>query len=392
MSNKRLVRDRGFSTRAIHTGNQADPETGAVAPPIHLSSTFQQEGVGENKGYDYSRAINPTRVRLEANLAELEGGDYGFAFASGMAAINASFQCLSAGDHVIVSRNVYGGTYRLIRQVFHRLPIEFEFVDLADVSRLEPALRQNTKMVLIETPTNPMLDVVDIHGIADRIAGKPILLAVDNTFMSPYGQRPLELGADIVIHSSTKYLGGHSDVIGGAIVTSDPEIREALTMVQKSAGAVPGPFDCWLLLRSTKTLALRVQRQADNALQLAEWCEGSGKFERVIYPGLKSHQQHELAGRQQRTPDGKAIFGSIVSIDPGSVEKRDRFLSRIRLFTLAESLGGVESLISNPFVMTHGSVPREEKEAMGLTESLLRLSVGIEDVDDLIADLDQALN
>ncbi len=381
----------GFSTRAIHSGNRADEITGAVSPPIHLSSTFQQERVGVNKGYDYSRAVNPTRDRLEVNLADLEGGRRAFAFASGMAAINALLQCLKAGDHVLVSRNVYGGTHRLITQVFHRLPIQFEFVDLTDVATLDQKITDATRLIFIETPTNPLLEVLDIAAIAEKIQSRPIWLAVDNTFMSPYGQRPLELGAHIVLHSSTKFLGGHSDIIGGALITSDESIIEAVGMIQKSAGAVPSPFDCWLVLRSTKTLALRVQRQADNALAIAEWCQASDLITRTIYPGLLSHPQHELAARQQKTPDGHSIFGSILSIDLGDLERRDRFLKRIQIFTLAESLGGVESLISNPFVMTHGSIPREEKEAMGLTESLVRLSVGIEDLDDLIADLDQAL-
>ncbi|NOZ73785.1 MAG: PLP-dependent transferase [FCB group bacterium] len=388
------IRDKttGFATRAIHIGNRSDLETGAVTPPIHLSSTFEQEGVGVNKGYDYSRAVNPTRDRLERNLAELEGGQRAFAFSSGMAAINALLQCLRAGDHVIVSRNVYGGTHRLITQVFHRLPITFDFLDLSDLGILDSHLRDTTRLVMIETPTNPLLEVLDIAAIAERTRSRNLWLAVDNTFMSPYGQRPLEWGADIVIQSSTKLLGGHSDVIGGALITSDEELIEKIGMIQKSAGAIPSPFDCWLLLRSTKTLALRVQRQADNALHIARWCQQSGKITRTIYPGLDSHPQFELASRQQRTPEGNPVYGSVLSVDLGSVKQRDRFLSRIGIFTLAESLGGVESLISNPFVMTHGSIPREEKEAMGLTESLVRLSVGIEDIRDLIEDLEQALN
>ncbi|RMF08340.1 MAG: PLP-dependent transferase [Candidatus Neomarinimicrobiota bacterium] len=381
----------GFATRAVHSGNDPDPATGAVSPPIHLTSTFRQEGVDRHLGYDYSRAVNPTRSRWEANLADLEGGARAFAFSSGMAAITALFQCLNAGDHVVVGHNVYGGTHRLIHHVFHRLPLEFTFVDCSDEDHLRQALQANTRLLFLETPTNPLLEVVDIRGIQALVDGRDIWMAVDNTFMSPYGQRPLELGADIVIHSSTKYLGGHSDVLGGALITSHPELIDRLGMIQKSAGAVPSPFDCWLLLRSTKTLALRVQKQADNAHQLARWCAEHPAIEKTIYPGLEHHPQHELASRQQRTPYGESIYGSMISLELGTVARRDRFFSRLKLFTLAESLGGVESLVSNPFVMTHGSIPRAEKEALGITESLVRLSVGVEEVDDLLADLDQAL-
>jgi cystathionine beta-lyase/cystathionine gamma-synthase len=380
-----------FITRAVHIGNHPDRETGAVSPPLYLTSTYQQDAVGQDRGYDYSRAVNPTRQRLETNLAALENGAYSVTFASGMAATNALFQLLDSGDHVVMSRNVYGGTYRLAEQVLRRRGLSFDYVDTREVDNVATALRPHTKVVFVETPTNPLLELVDIAAVAQLCHERGVLLVVDNTFMSPYGQRPLELGADVVLHSSTKYLGGHSDILGGVLVMNDGALAERLAFIQKAAGAVPSPFDCWLLLRSTKTLALRVQRQADNALALARWLATLPELERVIYPGLSTHPQHALARRQQRTPAGEPLFGSIISIDLGSPAKRDEFLAKLKLFLLAESLGGVESLVSNPFVMTHGDVPEAEKLAMGITEGLVRLSVGIEDLEDLQMDLAQAL-
>lgn len=380
-----------FTTKSVHVGSEADRETGAVSPPIHWTSTYKQDAVGRDRGYDYSRAVNPTRERLEANVAALEGGRAGLAFSSGMAAATALFQTFSSGDHSIISRNTYGGTYRVARQILERHGLEFDFIDTRDLHLVEAALRPNTRMIFVETPTNPLLELVDLAALGALARRKELLLVVDNTFMSPYGQRPLEFGAQAVLHSSTKFLGGHSDVLGGLIVTADPGLGERLRFIQKSAGAVPSPLDCWLLLRSVKTLALRFQRQSATALKLARWLEGQSSLERVIYPGLKSHPQHQLASRQQRTPGGTPIYGSMISIDLGSVAVRDRFLERTELFTLAESLGGVESLISNPFSMTHDDVPEKEKLAMGITEGLLRLSVGIEDLEDLKADLKRAL-
>tara|TARA_B100000959_G_scaffold113553_1_gene119706 strand:- start:1682 stop:2848 length:1167 start_codon:yes stop_codon:yes gene_type:complete len=384
------AKDR-FQTRAIHIGNEPDKETGAVAPPIHLTSTFQQEAVGEDKGFDYARGGNPTRKRLEDNLAALESGDHGLAFASGMAATTTLFQTLSAGDHAIIGHNVYGGTYRMSVKVLSNHGIDFEFVDTRSIELVRSAIRPNTKMIFVETPTNPLLELCDIERTSEICKDHDILLAVDNTFMSPYGQNPLSLGADVVMHSATKFIGGHSDLLAGALVTSDPALAEKLYFIQKSGGAVPSPFDCWLMLRSTKTMELRVQRQSDNAMEIAKRLERSDIVESVIYPGLKSHDQHDLALRQQTDPDGRPIFGSMLSLRCGTIERRDEFLSRLRLFTLAESLGGVESLICVPYEMTHVAVPDETKESMGLTKDLVRLSIGIEHVEDLYEDIVSAL-
>ncbi len=382
----------GFATRAIHAGNEPDPVTGAVSPAVFYSTTFEQDAIGHDRGYDYSRAGNPTRERWETNIATLENGKHGIAFASGMAAITTLFQYLHQGDHVLVSHNVYGGTYRLIDQVLQYHGIEFDFINLANPEALDAGIKPNTKLVFVETPTNPLLELVDIHALAQKCQASGLLLAVDNTFLSPYGQRPLELGADIVVHSSTKHLGGHSDVIGGVLVTANDDLAEAYKMIQKSVGAVPNPFDCWLLLRSTKTLEVRVRQSEQNAREIADFLKDQEKLNRVIYPGLDTHPQHSLAGKQQRTPTNEPFFGSIISIEFLELEARDRFLKKLSLFTLAESLGGVESLISNPYVMTHGAVPAEDKLSMGLTEGLVRLSVGIETAADLIADLARALD
>jgi len=379
-----------FSTKAVHSGNKADPSTGAIIPPIYATSTFRQDGIGKDKGFDYSRASNPTREMHEKNIAALENGNHGVAFSTGMAATTALFQIFNSGDHFIISRNTYGGTYRVLDDVFKRHGFEFDFVDTRDLSNVESLIKQNTKMVFIETPTNPLLEITDIESLSNICKNHYLILGVDNTFMSPYGQRPLELGADIVIHSSTKFIGGHSDLLGGVLVTNKDNLADQLRFIQKSAGATPSAFDCWLLLRSTKTLALRFRQQCDSAFTLAHWLDKK-KIDRVIYPGLNSFPQHDLATQQQRTPDGEPIYGSIISIDLGSIEYRDSFLSKLKIFSLAESLGGVESLISNPFYMTHGSIPNDRKLSMSITEGLIRISVGIEDVIDLRNDLEQAL-
>ena len=383
-------RDR-FQTRAIHVGNKPDKETGAISPPINLTSTFEQESVGNDKGFDYSRGGNPTRKRLEDNLAALEQGTYGLMFASGMAATTALFQTLSSGDHVIIGHNVYGGTYRMSAKVLSNHGIDFEFIDTRSTDLIKSAIKQNTKLIFVETPTNPLLELCDIKETSKICMDHNILLVVDNTFMSPYGQNPLTIGADVVMHSATKSIGGHSDVLAGALITNDSSLAEKLYFVQKSGGAVPSPFDCWLLLRSTKTMELRVQRQSDNAKEIAIRLQKSGIIDSVIYPGLESHNQHEIAVKQQVAPDGSPIFGSMISIRCGTVERRDRFLSNLRLFTLAESLGGVESLVCVPYEMTHAAVPEDSKESMGLTKDLVRLSIGIEHVDDLYDDIISSL-
>lgn len=380
-----------FLTRAVHAGNKVDQETGAVIPPLHLTSTFEQESVGVNKGFDYSRAGNPTTKRYEENIASLEDADFAIAFSSGMAAITSLFQMLKNGDHVVIGRNTYGGTYRMTTQVLESHGFQFDFVDTRNIEEVESAIKPNTKIVFVETPTNPLLELCDIKEISKVCKKHRIYLAVDNTFMSPYGQSPLQLGADVIMHSATKYIGGHSDLISGVLITSDEVLAEKLYFIQKSGGAVPSPFDCWLLLRSTKTLGLRVQRQSDSAFELAKKLESHDEVKSIIYPGLESHEQHDLATKQQLNPDGQPIYGSMISIIVSSIEKRDSFLKKIKLFTLAESLGGVESLISVPYDMTHVSIPSDVKKAMGLPRTLIRLSVGVENIEDLYSDLLQAL-
>ena len=380
-----------FETKAIHVGNKPDEETGAVSPPIHFTSTYQQSGVGKNRGFDYSRAVNPTRQRYEENIASLEGANYGIAFASGMAATTALFQTLTQGDHVIIGRNTYGGTYRMAVEVLSKHGFYFEFVDTRFLDQVENVIKPNTKWIFLETPTNPLLELCDIKAIAQLCKSHDVKLAVDNTFMRPYGQNPLAFGADLVMHSATKSIGGHSDLLGGVLITNEKELADRLYFIQKSGGAVPSPFDCWMLLRSTKTMGLRVQKQSDNAMTLANRLESHPSIESIMYPGLESHPQFELAKCQQLNSDGVPIFGSIISMELESVEARDHFLSKIQLFTLAESLGGVESLVCVPFGMTHGSVPVEIKNEIGLTECLIRLSVGIEHIEDLYDDITQAL-
>lgn len=380
----------GFNTKAVHVGNEPDSKTGAVIPPIFATTTYVQDGIGQDRGYDYSRAVNPTRQMHEENIAALENGNFGIAFSSGMAATNALFQTFDAGDHFVVSRNTYGGTYRVLEKVFKRHGFDVDFVDTRELDAVKKTFKPNTKMVFIETPTNPLLEITDIQSLSEICKNNNVLLGVDNTFMSPYGQRPLELGANVVMHSTTKFIGGHSDLLGGILITNKEELAENLHFIQKSCGAIPSAFDCWLLLRSSKTLSLRVQRQCDTAMKLAQWLEKQD-LDRVIYPGLASFPQHDLAAKQQLTPDGKPIFGSIISIDLGTIQARDNFLAKLNVFFLAESLGGVESLISNPFNMTHGDVPEDKKLAMSITEGLIRLSIGIEDFSDLKNDLQQAL-
>jgi cystathionine beta-lyase/cystathionine gamma-synthase len=375
----------GFSKDAIHSGQIPDPTTGAVITPIYQTSTYAQYELGKSTGYEYARTHNLTRQALEKNIAALEKGKYGIAFASGLAATHALMSLVKSGDHIVISNNVYGGTYRLYELNMKDYGLDFSWVDSTELKNIESAIRPNTKMIYVETPTNPMLNLTDLKGIAE-IAKKNNLISVcDNTFMSPYFQNPLAFGIDIVLHSTTKYLNGHSDIIGGMLVTSDEKIHDRIRYIQNAAGAVPSPFDCWLVLRSTKTLAVRMKQHEENANAFAKFLNESGLAKKVIYPGLKSHPQHELAKKQMRG------FGGMVSVDFGTLEKATKVLNGVKIFTLAESLGGVESLISHPASMTHASVPKEERDKMGLTESLVRFSVGIEDIEDLIADVKQAL-
>jgi cystathionine beta-lyase/cystathionine gamma-synthase len=379
-------REQRFATRAVHAGQMPDPTTGAIMPPVYQTSTYAQEALGKPRGgYEYARVQNPTREALEANVAALEGGRHGVAFASGIAAIEAIVKRLSAGDHVVSEENTYGGTTRLFNQVLQRLGITFTYVDSRDPEAVRNAVRPETKLIYVETPTNPMMRLCDLRAIAAIARDAGIHLAVDNTFASPYNQRPLELGATIVVHSSTKYLNGHSDVIGGIVVTDDDEVAQDLRFLQKAAGAVPGPWDCWLVLRGTKTLHLRMEAHNRNGQRIAEFLENHPAVGRVYYPGLPSHPQYDLARSQMRG------FTGMISMDLGSIDRARKVVERTHIFTLAESLGGVESLIGHPALQTHAAVPKERREAMGITDGLVRLSVGIEDVEDLIADLDQAL-
>ena len=381
-----------FETNAIHIGNEPDLSTGSISPPIHLTSTYVQEGIGKNKGYDYSRGNNPTRQRLEQNIASLESGYDAIAFSSGMAATTALFQDLNQGDHVIISRNVYGGTYRMTTQVLSNHGLQFDFVGTTDIQNIEKAIKKNTRWIFVETPTNPMLEVTDIAEVSELCKKHNLFFAVDNTFMSPYGQRPIELGADCVMHSSTKFIGGHSDVLGGILVVKNKELAKKLHFIQKSGGAIPSPFDAWLLLRSVKTMAMRVQKASDNAMVLAKYFDGHAKIVKTIYPGLESHPENKIAQKQQYSPNGDIVYGSMVSLIFQSKLELDRFVDKINLFSLAESLGGVESLMSVPYFMTHADVPKEVKAEMDLVPELLRLAVGIEHIDDLTADVDQALS
>jgi cystathionine beta-lyase/cystathionine gamma-synthase len=382
----------GFSTKSIHTGNNANKEHGSVAPPIHLTSTFKQDAVGKNRGHDYSRVSNPTRSRLEENLSAIEGSNYAVCYSSGMAATTALFQLFDKGDHILVSRNTYGGTYRMAMNVLSRQGITFDWIDTRDPKNIKEKIKENTKLVHVESPTNPLLELCDIKTTAEICKNSGVLLSVDNTFMSPYGQRPLALGADITMQSSTKSLSGHSDVLGGVLATNNKILNERLQFMLKATGGVPSPFDNWLTLRSTKTLALRYQKASDNASELASFLSEHPSLVRTIYPGLNSHPQHEIAVKQQLSPKGEVVFGAMLSIDVGEISLRDNFLNKIEIFQLAESLGSVESLVCVPFFMTHAALPDKTKLEMGITETLIRLSIGIEDIEDLKLDLSNALN
>lgn len=379
-------RDR-FETRAIHAGQEPDPSTGAVMPPIHTSSTFAQAAPNEHKGFEYARTGNPTRSALETNLASLEDGEYARAFSSGMAAIDAVVHLLEPGDHVVVNRDVYGGTHRLFTGIYDDFGIEFSFIDVNDTDALTGAISERTALIWIETPTNPLLRVVDIASVSQIASQAGARCAVDNTFATPYLQQPLHEGADIVVHSLTKYLGGHSDVVGGAVITNDPKIDDELGFYQNSIGAVPDPFGCFLVMRGAKTLPVRMDRHCQNAHDLAKWLETQDVVGRVHYPGLQSHPDHDIAGDQM------ADFGGMVSVElDASLEATEEFVAATDIFTLAESLGGVESLIEQPATMTHAAVPREERLETGVTDGLIRLSVGLEAVEDLRDDLSQALH
>ena len=379
-------KSHGLATRALHVGQGPDPATGAVVVPIHLATTFAQESPGRHQGFEYSRSGNPTRANLEECLASLEGATHGLAFSSGLAATATVMLLLDPGDHVVFTEDVYGGTFRLFDKVFRRYGLSFTAVDPTDPDAIAAAMTDRTRMVWLESPTNPLLRVVDLDAVSELVQGAGGLVAVDSTFASPVLQRPLELGADLVIHSSTKFLGGHSDVLGGAVLTSDDGLAERLRFHQNAVGAVPSPFDCWLLLRGLKTLQLRVHRQCDNALAVARWLEGQDAVVRVYYPGLESNPGHALARRQM-----SGYYGGVVSFEVSSGDAARSFLERLRVFTLAESLGAVESLAESPAMMTHASIPEETRTRVGVSDGLLRLSVGIEDVDDLVADLEQAL-
>ncbi|RNB85424.1 bifunctional cystathionine gamma-lyase/homocysteine desulfhydrase [Brevibacillus fluminis] len=375
-----------LKTRLIHGGIDGDPNTGAVSVPIYQVSTYKQEAIGKHKGFEYSRTGNPTRHALETYIAELEGGARGLAFGSGMAALSTILSLFNKGDHLIVGDDVYGGTYRVVTRVFTRLGLEASFVDTGDLAAIEKAVQPNTRAIIMETPTNPLLKVSDISALADIAKSKNVLLIVDNTFMTPYWQNPLDLGADIVFHSATKYLGGHSDVVAGLVVTKDAELGEELHYVQNAIGGILGPQDSWLLLRGMKTLGVRMEEHETNTRALAEWLSKRSDIKKVIYPGLSGHPQHELMQKQARG------FGGMISFDVGSAERADEVLSKVKWFTLAESLGAVESLISVPARMTHASIPAERRAELGITDGLVRISVGIEDVEDLIEDLEQALS
>ena len=376
----------GFSTIAIHAGNEPDPTTGAVSVPIYQTSTYAQEGLGKHKGYEYARTQNPTRTALEKNIAALENARFGFAFASGMSATDATLKLVKAGDHVVLGDNTYGGTFRLFSKVLSNYGVEFDLADTSDISELEKAFKPNTKMVFVETPTNPVMTVTDLAAVSELSHARGAKVVCDNTFMSPYFQRPIEHGVDIVVHSTTKYLNGHSDSIGGFVALNDEQDAEWIKFVQNSVGAILSPFDSFLVLRGTKTLAVRMEAHDRNGRVVANFLAEHPNVQKVYYPGLTSHPQHELAKRQQ------SGFGGMVSFETGSLENAKKVLEGVKLCTLGESLGGVESLISHPATMTHASVPAEKRDKLGITDGLVRISVGIEDVEDIIEDLDQALS
>lgn len=380
-------KELGFETLAIHAGQSPDPSNGAIMTPVCLSSTFVQESPGVFKNYDYSRAGNPTREAYEKCIAALEGADYGYAFSSGCAATSTVLQLLKSGDEVIANDDMYGGTFRLFNSVYTQFDLKFNYVDLRDTKNLEAAITDKTKLIWLETPTNPSLKMADIEAICKMAKSKNILVAVDNTFMSPYFQKPLSLGADLVVHSATKFIGGHSDVIGGVVVTANKELSEKIYFLQKSVGAVQSPFDSYMALRSLKTLPLRMKAHQENAMAVAQYLEAHEKVEKVLYPGLESHPQHELA-RKQMTGYG----GMVTFFIKGGLEAAKTFLESVEVFSLAESLGGVESLVEHPAIMTHASIPKEMREELGISDTLIRLSVGVESQEDLIHDLKQALD
>jgi len=376
-----------FGTKAIHAGVEPDPTTGAIMTPIYQTSTYVQASPGDNKGYEYSRTQNPTRTALEKSIAALENGKHGLCYASGLAAIDAVIKLLEPGDEVITGNDLYGGTYRLFTKIFDKYGIKFHFIDMNDVSAIKPLINENTKLIWLETPTNPMMSIVDIKGVAEMTHKHNIMVGVDNTFATPYLQNPLDLGADIVMHSVTKYLGGHSDVILGALVVNNQDLRDKLAFIQKSSGAVPGPQDAFLVLRGIKTLHLRMQRHCENGRKVAEYLESHPKIDTVYWPGFPAHENHDIAKKQMRD------FGGMISFTLKGDDKKEAFriLESFKYFSLAESLGGVESLANHPATMTHASVPKEERQKIGLLDSMIRLSVGVEDIDDLIEDLKSAL-
>ncbi len=380
-----------FTTKTIHVGNKID-ETGAAVTPIHFTSTFKQPTFASDSEYVYSRVGSPTLAALEENLAMLENAHHAFAFASGMAAMTAIFMMFKPGDHVLISKNVYGGVFRLVTKVLNDNKVDFEFVDTTSIESLSEAIRDNTKLIHLETPSNPLLELADIEQVSKLASNHDILVSVDNTFMSSFGQRPLDLGADIVMHSTTKFLSGHSDVLSGALMVNNKDAVEKITLIQNTGGALPSPFDAWLLLRSVKTLSVRVEKQFANAEIIAKWLDNNPKVVRTIYPGLESHKQFDLAKRQHSSPDGNPVYGSMISFELDGSININNFAKNLSIITLAESLGGVKSLISCPYSMTHASVPHEEKADLGITPNLLRFSVGIEHVDDLISELDYAMN
>jgi len=382
-----IKNQQGFSTRAIHAGQRPDPTTGAVMTPIYATSTYAQESPGVNKGYEYARGKNPTREAFEACIADLEGGVQGFGFASGMAATSTALELLDAGSHIVTGDDLYGGSWRLFERVRRRsMGLDFSYVDLSNLTSVEAAITPKSRMLWVETPTNPLMKIADIAALAKIARVHGLLLVVDNTFATPFCQQPLALGADIVMHSATKYLNGHSDIIGGVLVAGNVEVAKEIKFLQNSVGGVMGPFDAFLANRGLKTLGLRMKAHCESALEIARWLETRAGIAKVIYPGLITHPQHELAAHQMRG------FGGMVSVMiDGDLERTKRVLERVQVFTLAESLGGVESLVNHPAIMTHASVPKEVREAGGVTDNLIRLSVGVEDVADLIADLDQAL-
>ena len=384
-------KNKNFNTKAIHIGQDPEKLYGSVSLPIYLTSTFKQKEFGEYE-YDYSRAGNPTRTNLENNIASLEEGKEGIAFSSGMGAISAIIHLLSSGDEIIFTRNVYGGTYRVMEKIYKNFSIKSHWVDTTNMDDIKKMINKNTKMIYIETPTNPMIEISDIEEISKISKKSKCILVVDNTFMSPYNQRPLNLGADIVMHSITKYLNGHSDIIGGILVSKNQDLIDKLRFIQMSVGAVPSPFDCWLVQRSLKTLSVRMDRHNYNAYEISKFLEKSNKIKSIYYPGLRNHPNHEIAKKQQLNPNNEAVFGGMVSIDLGSLSKARKFVKNLNIFILAESLGGVESLICHPASMTHASIPIKIRNELGITDGLVRLSVGIEDINDLIKDLKNAIN